>query len=221
MGAILYWDTGGAPGLQGGNGLWSTSGSSYWNSASNGTGTWTAWVNGDTANFESAGTATIVTSNTPSAGGIIFGDSVVTINGGDLALASATTAINTSVSATIEAKLTNGGIFNQGTGILTLSGNNSYGGKTDINAGTMVINGDQSAAKGILTVAGSTTLAGIGTIGADYSLVAGIHRPGVLGLIGQQTFESTGTTIADLEYTSNAILEWQIDRTQSQTRGLG
>lgn len=221
MGAILYWDTDGTTdGLQGGNGTWSTA-VSNWNTNVTGTGTWSAWTNFDSANFESTGTATITTSGTPSVGGINFGASNVTIEGGDLSLWSTASGISTSLSATINAKLLNGGIFKEGSGILTLSGNNSYAGKTDINAGTVVINGDQSAAKGDLLVGGTTRLAGTGIIGADLTQVVGVHGPGLLGGIGEQTFESDGGTVADLIYTSVSIFEWQLDRTQSQTRGVG
>ncbi len=72
-----------------------------------------------------------------------------------------------------------GGLTKSGTGILALSGNNSYAGATNVNAGTLRINGDQSAATGLVTVASGATLAGSGTIGGSVNVLnGGILAPG-------------------------------------------
>ena len=49
-----------------------------------------------------------------------------------------------------------------GTGVTTLTGNNSYTGATNVNAGTLLINGNQSAATGLTSVASGATLGGSG-----------------------------------------------------------
>ena len=72
-----------------------------------------------------------------------------------------------------------GGLAKSGAGILTLSGNNSYTGATNVNAGTLRINGDQSAATGLVTVASGATLGGAGTIGGSVNVLnGGILAPG-------------------------------------------
>lgn len=64
--------------------------------------------------------------------------------------------------------ITGTGAFHQiGTGLTRLNGNNAYQGETLVNQGTLIINGDQSAATGATTVASGATLGGNGTIGGD------------------------------------------------------
>ncbi|WP_293400041.1 autotransporter-associated beta strand repeat-containing protein [Phenylobacterium sp.] len=60
-----------------------------------------------------------------------------------------------------------GGLRQAGSGETVLSAANSYLGATDVLAGTLRINGDQSAATGLTTVHGGATLGGLGTIGGD------------------------------------------------------
>ena len=72
-----------------------------------------------------------------------------------------------------------GSLTKTGAGILTLGGNNSYSGATNVNAGTLRINGDQSAATGLVTVASGATLGGNGTIGGSVNVLnGGILAPG-------------------------------------------
>lgn len=54
-----------------------------------------------------------------------------------------------------------------GSGVTVLSAANSYLGATDVLAGTLRVNGDQSAATGLTTVYSGATLGGAGTIGGD------------------------------------------------------
>lgn len=72
-----------------------------------------------------------------------------------------------------------GGFAKSGTGVLVLTGNNSYAGATNVNAGTLRINGNQSAATGLVTVASGATLGGNGTIGGSVNVLnGGILAPG-------------------------------------------
>ncbi|MHA4838718.1 autotransporter-associated beta strand repeat-containing protein [Sphingopyxis sp. MSC1_008] len=72
-----------------------------------------------------------------------------------------------------------GALTKSGTGILTLSGSNSYAGATNVNAGTLLVNGNQSAATGLLTVASGATLGGNGRIGGSVNVLnGGILAPG-------------------------------------------
>ena len=59
-----------------------------------------------------------------------------------------------------------------GTGTTTLTGNSTYTGETKVSAGTLYINGDNSAATGAVTVSGGT-LSGIGKIGGDITVQNG------------------------------------------------
>jgi autotransporter-associated beta strand protein len=66
-----------------------------------------------------------------------------------------------------------------------LSGTNSYTGATTVNGGTLIINGNQAAATGPVTVASGATLAGTGIIGGAVTINPGANlltseSPGVL-----------------------------------------
>jgi len=66
-----------------------------------------------------------------------------------------------------------GGLTKDGAGTLTLTGGNSYAGATDVLAGTLLINGNQSAATGLTSVAAAAALGGSGTIGGSVDMSAG------------------------------------------------
>jgi len=66
-----------------------------------------------------------------------------------------------------------GGLAKDGAGTLTLTGANAYTGATEILAGRLLINGNQSAAIGLTNVAAAATLGGFGTIGGGVDMSAG------------------------------------------------
>jgi autotransporter-associated beta strand protein len=100
----------------------------------------------------------------------------ITLNGG-LDLGGGTRVITTANSATLGGVISNGGITKQGAAALVLNANNTYTGATTVSAGSLIVNGNQSAASGILTVSSGATLGGSGTIGGA-TTISGILAPG-------------------------------------------
>lgn len=70
-----------------------------------------------------------------------------------------------------------GTLTKTGTGVLTLSGANTYAGATEVNAGRLDINGDQSGAAGRTSVNPGGALGGTGTLGGDVEVVGGTVSP--------------------------------------------
>jgi len=97
-----------------------------------------------------------------------------------------------------------------GSGRWILSGSNTYTGATTVNAGFLVVNGNQSAATGALTVSSGATLGGSGTIGGA-TTISGIHSPG--NSPGIQTFAN------GLSYLSGATFVWELNGNVSTGRG--
>ena len=95
-----------------------------------------------------------------------------------------TAAVDMSISAQIIGNAS-AGLTKAGLGTLLLTNNNTYDGATAINAGALIVNGDQTAANGAVSVGASGTLAGSGTIGGA-TAVSGTLSPGA-------TLDSAGT----------------------------
>ncbi len=99
-----------------------------------------------------------------------------------------------------------GSLRKEGAGTLTLTGTNSYNNATTVAAGTLAINGNQSAATAAVSVSSGATLAGSGTIGGA-TTINGRHSPG--NSPGVQTFNNglayvTGSTFV-WDLTANAL----------------
>ena len=95
-----------------------------------------------------------------------------------------------------------------GTGTWTLSGTNTYTGVTNVDNGTLLVNGNNSAATGNVTVAAIATLGGYGTIGGITNIL-GTHSPGASP--GIQTFlnnlsYSGGVSEVDWELIDNTVV---------------
>ena len=103
-----------------------------------------------------------------------------------------------------------GAVTKSGAGSVTLTANNTYTGDTTVNAGSLIINGNQSSANGVLNVAAGATLAGSGTIGGA-ATINGLHSPG--NSPGIQTFS------AGLTYATGATLVWELTGNTSTGRG--
>jgi len=68
-----------------------------------------------------------------------------------------------------------------GAGTLALTAANTYSGSTNVTAGTLLVNGNQTAANGAVAVASGATLGGNGTLGGA-TAVTGIVSPGTTGI---------------------------------------
>ena len=81
-----------------------------------------------------------------------------------------------------------GGLTKLGPNALSLTGTNSYTGTTQVQAGSVYVDGDQSAASGATTVASGATLGGKGILGGDVTVADGATlAPGSNGAIGTLT----------------------------------
>ncbi|MGK6353839.1 autotransporter-associated beta strand repeat-containing protein [Sphingomonas sp. DT-207] len=82
-------------------------------------------------------------------------------------------AFNRNNAYTFGGTISGTGVVRQSAGTLSLTGNNSYTGATDVTGGTLLVNGDQSAATGATAVAFGATLGGTGIIGGNVTLADG------------------------------------------------
>jgi len=81
-----------------------------------------------------------------------------------------------------------GGVTQLGSGTTVLNAANTYTGATTVQAGTLLIDGDQSAATGATTVQNTGTLGGVGIVGGNVSVAnGGALNPGDAGSAGTLT----------------------------------
>jgi fibronectin-binding autotransporter adhesin len=145
----------------GGNGTWSTVGTTWWNGASA-----TVWSSSATAAFgKPSGKVTIAPGGVSAAAGLEFDGDGYTVEGGTLTLSGSTAAANTIevadlVAATISAPLAGTtGFVKAGPGSLVLSGTNPLSGSVTISAGTLEVASAGGVAATNLTVDTGATLA--------------------------------------------------------------
>lgn len=123
-----------------------------------------------------------------------------------------------SVDLEFSASFNNGQITKNGAGTLSIttstnagSGNNTV----DVNAGTLQlatgVTLGAGAAPGDVTIASGATLAGVGTVGGS-TTISGTHAPGIDGA-GIQAFAG------DLNYSANAMVDWELEANTVAGRG--
>ncbi|AUW57676.1 hypothetical protein C1T17_05715 [Sphingobium sp. SCG-1] len=95
-----------------------------------------------------------------------------------------------------------GSVTQAGTGIVALTANNSYTGTTNVNAGTLLINGDQSAATGLTSIASGATLGGGGIVGGSVTVANG-------GIVAPGNSPGTMTINGDLSLAGGSILNFE------------
>ncbi|MER8373456.1 autotransporter-associated beta strand repeat-containing protein [Mesorhizobium sp. M1406] len=104
-----------------------------------------------------------------------------------------TLAFNLNSAYTFGGAISGSGVVNKlGTGVTTLTGTNSYTGATNVNAGTLLVNGNQSSATGLTSVASGATLGGTGIIGGGVTVAdGGALNPGVGNAAGILTINGS------------------------------
>jgi len=110
----------------------------------------------------------------------------------------------------------NGGLTKVGAGVLTLSGANAYTGATNVTSGTLLVNGNQTAATGAVIIAAEATLGGNGTVGGA-TTIAGILSPGDGGI---GTLNITGNTIWQGASSAGISTDWIFQLGASSTADL-
>jgi autotransporter-associated beta strand protein len=93
------------------------------------------------------------------------------------------------------------GIRKNGVGKWVLTNANTYTGPTDVQQGTLLINGDQSSATGLSTVSAGATLGGFGTLGGALTssgTVAPGDGVGTLTVMGNYSQSSTATLAIEI-----------------------
>ncbi len=191
---FTLWDgTSTGNGAQGGDGTWSAT-STNWTSAkgtlnrikTNSSALTPATISHKAVFGGTKGTVTIDAAGVDIKDGIQFTTTDYIISGGQLNTTNSATSIEVSSGATATIASTiagTGGIDKKDLGTLTLTSANTYTGATAVSAGTLRIDGDQSAATGAVTVASGATLRGSGTTGGAVSLQGGAIIAGTSGQI--------------------------------------
>jgi len=109
-----------------------------------------------------------------------------------LTLRGANTGAN-SIGAITNGTATTLGVTKADAGKWVLTGTNTYTGLTTVSGGTLLINGDSSAATGAVSVASTATFGGTGTIGGATTAASGsfLSAGSASGSAGTLTFAST------------------------------
>ena len=131
-----------------------------------------------------------------------------TVQNGNATTATTLTVGLDNTSTTFSGILQNGGaaalaLTKNGSGALTLSGNNTYTGATTVNAGTLLVNGSLAAGSAV-TVASGATLGGTGTLNGATTVNGNLapgNSPGVLSFGSSLSLGSTAQTTMELNGT--------------------
>jgi autotransporter-associated beta strand protein len=141
-------------------------------------------------------------------GNFFLGSKTITVGGNNL---------STTVSGVIRDGGVSGGIggalVKAGTGIMTLSGVNTYTGPTTMNAGAVIVNGS-IASSSLTTVNSGAALLGSGTVGSTVINAGGFLVPGPVGVPGNMT------VAGNLALQSGAFYVVQVNPTTAATTNV-
>ena len=117
------------------------------------------------------------------------------------------------------------GVIKDGANTLTLSGDNTYTGATNINAGTLLIDGSTHAGSSVNVLSGGT-LGGSGTINGVTTIQSGgSHTAGTTGTGNTGTDASiqtlSGASPGNLNYADGATVTWDLIRNASNNLNTG
>lgn len=135
--------------------------------------------------------------------GSLSGEGTVTL--GNATLSEGNLNLNDTISGLISG--IGGGLEKVGTGILTLTADNTFTGATSVLKGALLVNGNQSAATGATSVASEATLGGEGILGANVTVADNGHlAPG-------KDLSSVGMlTMNNLTLSDNSQLDFQFGK---------
>jgi autotransporter-associated beta strand protein len=152
----LYWDTADAPGLQGGNGTWSTE-AKNWNESADGDGPRVAWRAGMIAVFQDPEKCLVLAEGPLEVGGIEA--AALDLAGGAIGFPAGGIEITTDGEITLSSAVRGDGpLLKRGKGVLSLAGMNSLSAGITLTAGKLRFFSMESLAQGALRVEGSATL---------------------------------------------------------------
>lgn len=121
----------------------------------------------------------------------------------------ATLTLGSTASASFNGVIQNGAgvlaLVKTGTGTQTLTGTNTYTGTTAVNAGSLIVNGNNTGATGAVSITSGATLGGNGTVGGATTIHSGGimtpgNGPGVLAFTGALSLSSG--SLSNFEITS-------------------
>ena len=100
------------------------------------------------------------------------------------------------------------GITKTGLGALTLAGANTYAGNTTISAGTLLVNGDGSAATGAVTIVAGAIFGGVGTVGGVVNYQSGSLANFTVTPTASTTYSNTTyMTFTNAAFLTNVIVK--------------
>ena len=186
LGMTAYWDRNGATAGAGGTtptGTWDAS--ANWNVASDGTGSTIAWIPGQTATFaagaDAGGIYNVTVSGTQDISGLTFEEGTVTLTGGTAlrlvanSVADVAAGLTATITTVISQDTTPRSLTKTGDGALTVfNSNNTFGGGTFVNAGTIKVDGLANGGNPLGALGGGNVTVnnnGIISVGAANSLV--------------------------------------------------
>jgi autotransporter-associated beta strand protein len=147
--------------------------------------------------------------------GVLFGMTAGSIAGGGTYFLGSNALIvgGNNLSTTVDGTISDGGaaggrggsLVKVGTGILTLSGTNTYTGTTTVNSGALVVNGS-IASSSLTTVNSGAALIGSGTVGSTVVNAGGFlvpgHSPGTMTVAGDLTIQRNAVYVVQVNPTT-------------------